>query len=85
MVITCEEPYERYTGEQVQHRLSEYFFHRSRAGYQISGVPENRIREVVRELRHEGAYIFATSLVDDFYESFGNCWKAFVEAMETER
>jgi hypothetical protein len=85
VVVTCEEPYNRYAGEEVQQRLSDYFFHRSRSGYQISGVPEERIGEVTRELRQKGSYIFATSLVDDFYESFGECWGPFVAAMEVHR
>jgi hypothetical protein len=57
---------------------------KSNNGCQISGVPKEHIREVVRELRLKGAYVFATSLVDDFYESFGDCWEVFVKAMETE-
>lgn len=82
MVITCEEPYDRYAGDEVQKRLQDYHFERSRSGYQISGVPGGEIASVTRELRHRGAYVFATSLVEDFYESFGECWKSFVQAME---
>jgi hypothetical protein len=84
VVVTCEEPYDRYTGDEVQQRLSDYFFHRLRSGYQISGVPKEQIAEVARQLRHRGAYVFATSLVDDFYESFGACWEEFVAAMEVD-
>ncbi|KAF2126990.1 cell surface protein [Dothidotthia symphoricarpi CBS 119687] len=83
VIITCEEPYQRYSGEQVQTRLREYFVDRTRSGYQISDVSRNVIRKVVGELRHKGAYIFATSLVEDFYESFGECWREFVSAMDT--
>jgi len=48
----------------------------------ISAVPENKIREVVKELCHRGAYLFVTDLVDNFYESFGKSWRDFVVAME---
>jgi len=82
IAITCEEPYQKYMGEQTQKRLHDYFFHRQRSGYQISAVPKERIREATRDLRRIGAYVFATSLVDDFYESFGECWQEFVAAME---
>lgn len=85
LVVTCEEPYDRYASEGVQQRLQDYFFHRLRSGYQISGVPKEQIREVTRELRQKGAYVFATSLVEDFYESFGECWQEFVGAMEVDR
>lgn len=82
LVITCEEPYAQYSGEVTTKRLADYFFHRSRSGYQISGVPTERIAEVTRELRRKGAYVFATSLVDDFYESFPEDWEEFIQAME---
>jgi hypothetical protein len=82
MIITCEEPYEKYSGDETQKRLAEYFVHRARSGYQISAVPKGQIREVTRALRQKSAYVFATSLTDDFYESFGECWKEFVAAME---
>lgn len=85
MIVTCEEPFERYAGRDVQERLSDYFFHRSRSGYQISGVPKEQIKAVTRDLRRKGAYVFATSLIDDFYESFGECWKDFVDAMEVDQ
>ena len=49
----------------------------------ISGVPHGKeVGRLVRELRYRGAYLFVTSLVDDFYESFGKCWTDFVEAFE---
>lgn len=84
-MITCEEPYDKYASEEVQQRLQDYFVHRVRSGYQISGVPKERVREVARELRQKGAYVFATSLVEDFYEGFGECWSEFVSAMQVEQ
>lgn len=82
MIVTCEEPYEQFSGDVTTKRLADYFFHRSRSGYQISAVPKERMTEVTHELRHKGAYVYATSLVDDFYESFGACWEDFIQAME---
>ncbi|KAH7091996.1 cell surface protein [Paraphoma chrysanthemicola] len=82
IVVTCEEPFQRYATEEVQKRLGDYFFDRLRSGYQISGVPKEQMPQVTRELRRKGAFVFATSLVDDFYESFGECWDSFVAAME---
>jgi hypothetical protein len=83
VIITCEEPYHRYCGGEVQKRLKEYHYDRAKSGYMISAVPANEISEVVQELCHRGAYLFVTDLVDDFYESFGKSWGDFVAAMDT--
>lgn len=82
VIITCEEPYERYASDQVRDRLREYFVDRTRAGHQISNVPLDRIYDVTKQLRHEVGFVFATSLSQDFYESFGECWQQFVAAMD---
>ena len=83
VIITCEEPYDRYQGQEVQQRLKEYPHDRAKSGYMISGVPRAELGPLVRELRTRGTYLFATDLVDDFYESFGESWVDFVAAMET--
>ena len=83
MIITCEEPYDRYKGKEVQKRLKEYHYDQARSGYLISAVPGNQVAPFTHELRHRGAYLFVTDLVDDFYESFGRSWEDFVDAMET--
>ena len=83
MIITCEEPYDRYQGKEVQQRLKEYPYDRARSGYMISAVPGEEIGSLVRELRHRGAYLFVTDLVNHFYEIFGNSWGDFVAAIET--
>ena len=49
----------------------------------ISAVPGEEIGSLVRELRHRGAYLFVTDLVNHFYEIFGNSWGDFVAAIET--
>lgn len=82
VIITCEEPFDRYMDTEVQERLVEYPLHRARAGHQVSGVPRERIREMTRDMRRRAAYVFLTSLTEDFYESFGECWKSFVDAVE---
>lgn len=82
VIVTCEEPYQRYRGEEVQKRLKEYHYDRARSAYMISAAPEKEIGEVVQELSQRGAYLFVTDLVDDFYESFGKSWADFVAAVE---
>ena len=82
VIITCEEPYHRYRGKEVQQRLKEYHYDRAKSGYMISAVPGDEIGQIVQELCHRGAYLFVTALVDDFYESFGKSWGDFVAAME---
>jgi Spherulation-specific family 4 len=84
IIITCEEPYDRYQGKEVQQRLKEYHYDQARSGYMISAVTKEEIRGFVHELRHRGAYLFVTDLVNDFYESFGDSWYDFVAAMEME-
>jgi hypothetical protein len=82
VIVTCEEPYERYRGEEVQKRLKDYHIEQPKSGYMISGVPGDEIVRLVRELRQRGAYLFVTDLVDDFYESFGPSWDDFVAAFD---
>ncbi|ORY18990.1 cell surface protein [Clohesyomyces aquaticus] len=84
VVITSEEPYVRFHSEEVQKRLKDYHYDRARSGYLISGIPKDEIGEAVRELSDRGAFIFATDLVEDFYESFGESWTSFVAAIDAE-
>lgn len=81
VIVTCEEPYARYRGDEVQKRLRDYHYERERSGYQISGVPIEDMGKAVGDLRRRGAYLFATDLAEDFYESFGDSWAAFVAAV----
>lgn len=80
MVVTCEEPYERFISDEVLSRLSEYHYDQPQSAYQISGVPRELIGTVVKDLHYRGAYLFVTDLVNDFYESFGEGWSDFIEA-----
>jgi hypothetical protein len=82
IILTCEEPHARYLSSEVQSRLDEYYYPPSRSGYMISGVPLGEITEAVHDLKGRGRYVFATDLVDDFYESFGESWNEFVAAVE---
>lgn len=83
MIVTCEEPYDRYRGNEVQKRLKEYPCDWNKSSYMISAVPQDEMGSFVHELRHSGAYLYATDLVDNFYESFGSGWDDFVAAMGT--
>jgi Spherulation-specific family 4 len=82
VIITCEESYDRYKGDEVQKRLKDLHYDRERSGYMISGIPAEEIGQAVKELATRGTYIFATDLVEDFYESFGISWVAFIAAVE---
>lgn len=84
VIVTCEEPYERYQGEEVQKRLRDYYYEQPRSGYMISGVSRAQIPALVEELRYRGAYLFVTALINDFYESFGESWGDFIAAFEAE-
>jgi hypothetical protein len=83
VIVTCEEPYERYRGEEVQKRLEDYHYDQPRSGYMVSGVPSTEIFALLQKLRYRGAYLFVTDLVNDFYESFGDSWGEFIAAFET--
>ncbi|OQO03201.1 hypothetical protein B0A48_11456 [Cryoendolithus antarcticus] len=52
--------------------------------YILHSVPKDKIRHVVKELRFRAEYLFVTSLKSHFYESFGESWPAFIEAMVEE-
>ncbi|KAF2017686.1 hypothetical protein BU24DRAFT_478809 [Aaosphaeria arxii CBS 175.79] len=82
VIFTSEEPYERYRGDEVQKRLREYPYEHARSAFMISAVPKDEIQTAVRDLRKRGRWVFATDLVDDFYESFGESWNDFIAAME---
>lgn len=81
VVCVCEEPHRLYGGEGVQHRLKEFALPRHKTIYQISGIPIGDMDAVVEELCQRGKYVFATDLVDDFYESFGPSWARFAAAV----
>jgi hypothetical protein len=83
VIITSEEPYERYKGDEVQKRLKDYHYEQPKSGFMISGVPDGEIGPLMAELRQRGAYLFVTDLADDFYESFGKSWDEFVAALES--
>ncbi|ETS77282.1 hypothetical protein PFICI_11156 [Pestalotiopsis fici W106-1] len=82
LVCISEEPHQLYIGEGVQKRLAELPLDRARSIYQISGIPREKIRDAVHELCKRGQYVFATDLVDDFYESFGPSWQDFISAVD---
>ncbi|KAH8787744.1 cell surface protein [Hyaloscypha finlandica] len=83
VIVTCEEPYERYQGEEVQKRLKDYHYDQPRSGYMVSGVPSTEIPALLQKLRYRGEYLFVTDLVNNFYESFGDSWGEFITAFET--
>ena len=82
LTITCEEPYHRYRSSEVQNWLGLNPMGRDQAGYMVSGVPAEKVQELVRELRHRSGYLFVTDTEVDFYECFGESWVGFVEAMQ---
>ncbi|KAL3459624.1 Spherulation-specific family 4 [Aspergillus heterothallicus] len=83
LTFICEEPYHRYRSDEVQKWLSLHSFDRARAGFMISGVPNEELPSLVLELRDRSAYFFVTEVVADFYESFGACsWSAFMHALQ---
>ncbi len=81
VVCICEEPHKLYSGAGTQGRLEQYSPNRTQIIYQISGIPAGQIADVVQDLCKRGKYIFATDLVDDFYESFGPSWGDFVASV----
>ncbi|KAH0598138.1 hypothetical protein MHUMG1_04510 [Metarhizium humberi] len=81
LVCVCEEPYHLFQGDGLQRRLVDWAPEHERCVYQISGVPQDELPAAVRDLCRRGRYVFATDLVDDFYESFGPSWPGFVAAV----
>ncbi|KAH6645411.1 cell surface protein [Truncatella angustata] len=81
VVCICEVPHKEYEDDTVQKRLVEFSVDWSRSMYQISGIPLDQIHDVVKDLCQRGQYVFATDLVDDFYESFGQSWHKFTAAV----
>lgn len=82
VIITCEEPYQRHNDATIQDHLAKFGFDRLRCGYQVSGVPVDQIGRFVSAVKSRCTYLFVTDLVDDFYESFGKSWRAFILACQ---
>ncbi|RHZ70746.1 hypothetical protein CDV55_108225 [Aspergillus turcosus] len=83
LILTCEEPYERYISDEVQHRLAELPYDRTRSGYMINAVPGGELAGLVRELRDRAAYLFVTEVEGDFYERFGpTSWGGLMHALK---
>lgn len=81
LVCVCEVPHSQFCGPVVKRLLHDYSVSRDRTIYQISGINQQDITKVVQELCQKAKYVFATDLVDDFYESFGPSWADFVAAV----
>ncbi|KAH8883161.1 cell surface protein [Thozetella sp. PMI_491] len=82
LVCVCEEPYSHYQLASVQKRIQDYVLDQDRSMLQISGIPSGDLPRVVADLCGRGSYIFGTTLVDSFYESFGPDWAEFVAAVQ---
>jgi hypothetical protein len=54
---------------------------RQEACYMVHSVPREQLREVTREARQQAQFVFVTDATEKFYESFGDGWKEFIEAM----
>ncbi|KAK3314059.1 cell surface protein [Apodospora peruviana] len=81
IICACEEPYHKYCRPDVQHRLDFYHVDFERNALLISGIGHHEIEDAVEGMCGRGRYIFATDLVDNFYESFGQSWERFVRAV----
>ena len=47
----------------------------------VHSVPREEVAALVAELRWKGRYLFVTNLSADYYSSFGETWKVFIDAM----
>ena len=82
VVCTCEEPWVRFEGGEVQRRLSDYRFRREVSAFVVTGVPTGKIGIAVGKLSQRAKYVFVTDLVENFYESCSEpAWQHFVSAM----
>lgn len=82
LILTCEEPYDRYISDEVQRRLKELPYDRKRCGYVINAVPLKDLARLVQELRNRACYLFVTELSENFYERFSPAsWEVFLHAL----
>ncbi|ORY16990.1 Spherulation-specific family 4 [Clohesyomyces aquaticus] len=66
---------------EYQEWLSTSCYERSRTSYIVHGVPAVDMSDFTHELRQRAAYLFVTSLGENYYSSFGSCWPGFVESL----
>jgi spherulation-specific family 4 protein len=84
ITTVLEESFAQWQSSAVQERLQMVPYERARCAYMVHSVPKVAIKELVKELRHRGKYLFVTDLFENYYARFGSCWKDFVDAMQSE-
>jgi len=82
ITTVVEESLAQYRSSWVQERIATLHFDRSKCSYMVHSVPREEVKEVVRELRLRGNYLFVTDLREDYYCHFGPSWSDFVLAMQ---
>jgi hypothetical protein len=81
VIVTCEEPFQRYQCEEVRTHYAKFNYTPAMSACLISATPRDKIVDLTQELRRMYGYLFVTDLVDNFYESFGSGLREFIYAL----
>lgn len=82
ITAVSEESLMKYRGYDAKKALAKAGWDRSRCCIVLHTVPKERIRDLVRELRHLASYVFVTELGPGaYYQKWGREWEKFVDAM----
>ncbi|CAO2654974.1 Nn.00g117070.m01.CDS01 [Neocucurbitaria sp. VM-36] len=81
VTVVVETSYAHFMTDEYQEWLATSPYDRSRSCYMVHSVPEAEIDDFTTALRERAAYLFVTSAVSHFYESFGPSWDSFAAAI----
>lgn len=76
-----EASYASYQSEWTQAQLDAGHYDRASSSFIVHSTSIEEIANLVNELRTRAEYLFVTDLQDRYYESFGQGWTTFIEAV----
>jgi hypothetical protein len=76
-----EQAYAVFRNESVQESLATGGYERTAASIIVHSTPIEEVEGLVDELRGKAEYLFVTDLQEDYYQSWGASWDAFVDAV----
>jgi hypothetical protein len=81
VTVVVETSYNQFVTKEYKEWLARSPYDRARSAYMVYSIPEGEVETLTRELREQAEYLFVTSAICNFYESFGESWEKFVAVM----
>jgi hypothetical protein len=81
ITTVAEVDYGQFQTAEYQDWLAKSPYGRDQSSYMIHGAPVDGLADFVSALRGRARYLFVTNLSEGCYQSFGDAWEVFVEAI----